>query len=330
MNRWIRFAAISAAVAIPAALFGPFFIPVRPLPGLVAPEKLADPDSHFAGINGLRVHYKIAGQGRPAMILLHGLAASIFSWREVMVPLAEHGTVVAFDRPAFGLTSRPLAGQWLGRNPYSQEAQADLTVALMDHLGIEKAVLIGNSLGGMVAALTALRYPERVERLVLVDPAVYLPDPPVWLRRLVRTAQLRHLGPLLARWLAGRRDSVIRLVLHDQTKASPELLAGYLKPTQVKHWDRALWEFVMAAQPVHLPQRLHLIQQPTLVVTGDDDRVILTRHTMRLADRLSQAQLAVIPNCGHLPQEECPAEFLEAVLNWLAMTDTAEQPAAVA
>jgi pimeloyl-ACP methyl ester carboxylesterase len=318
MNRWLRFAAISAAVAIPAALLGPYFIPVRPLKGTVPPEQLADPDSHFASLNGLRVHYKTAGQGQPAMLLLHGLAASFFSWREVIRPLAEYGTVVAFDRPAFGLTSRPLAGRWLGRNPYSPEAQADFTVALLDHLAIEQAVLVGSSLGGMVATLTALRYPSRVQALVLVDPAVYFNGLPIWLRPILRSPQMRHLGPLLARLLAAQRDAFIGLAWHDPSRVSPDIVAGYLKPTLVHHWDRAFWEFAMAHRPLNLAAHLHQIHQPVLVITGDDDRVIPTRHSIRLAQAIPQAELTIIANCGHLPHEERPADFLNATLPFLA------------
>jgi pimeloyl-ACP methyl ester carboxylesterase len=130
---------------------------------------LADPDSRFIEVDGMVVHYKIGGQGSPAILLLHGFGASVFSWREVMEPLSWYGMVVAFDRPAFGLTSRPMPEEWTGQNPYSPEAQSDLTVALMDKIGIEKAILIGHSAGGSIAVLTALRHPERVQALILVD-----------------------------------------------------------------------------------------------------------------------------------------------------------------
>lgn len=318
MKRWLRYTAIAAAVAIPAALLGPYFIPVRPLKDTVSAEELADPDSQFASINGLRVHYKTAGEGQPALVLLHGLAASTFTWREVMKPLAEHGTVIAFDRPAFGLTSRPLAGRWLGRNPYSPEAQADLTVALLDHLGIQQAILIGSSLGGMVATLTALRYPDRVQALVLVDPAIYFHALPAFLRPILRSPQMRRIGPLLARALAARYQTAINLAWHDLTKVNPDIITGYLQPTRVHHWDRALWEFAMAHRPLNLAAHLHHIHQPVLIITGDDDRVIFTRQSIRLAQAIPQAELAIIPSCGHLPHEESPAEFLDVVLPFLA------------
>lgn len=114
-------------------------------------ESLAWPDSQFVEVNGLRVHYQRFGEGAPAMILLHGFGASTFSWREVIKPLGAHGTAIAFDRPGFGLTERPLPQTWKGENPYTLDFQADLVIGLMDALDIPRAFLIGNSAGGTVA-----------------------------------------------------------------------------------------------------------------------------------------------------------------------------------
>ena len=161
------------SVLLLAALIVPLIIPIPPLEDTVPPRELADPDSQFVEIDDLDVHYKEMGEGDPTLMLLHGFAASTFSWREVMEPLAETQRVVAFDRPAFGLTERPMPGAWEGQNPYGADAAADLTIGLMDELGVDQSVLVGNSAGGTVALYTALRYPERVKALVLVDPAIY-------------------------------------------------------------------------------------------------------------------------------------------------------------
>jgi len=96
MKPWLRGLLIALAVLLVILLVGPFLVPVPPLEGTVPPEQLADPDSRFIEVNGITVHYKMAGSGRPAFILLHGFAASTFSWREVIGPMSEWGTVVAF------------------------------------------------------------------------------------------------------------------------------------------------------------------------------------------------------------------------------------------
>jgi pimeloyl-ACP methyl ester carboxylesterase len=316
---WLRAAPVAVGVFLVLALVGPFLVPVPPLADTVPPERLADADSRFVEVDGLRVHYKTAGEGTPALLLLHGFGASVFSWREVMAPLAEIGTVVAFDRPAFGLTERPLPGQWQGESPYGPTAQADLTVGLMDALGIEEAVLVGNSAGGAVAIVTALRYPQRVEALVLVDAAVYAEGGTRgWLRPLLQTPQMRRLGPLLVRSIAVRGQSLIETAWHDPSRISPQVLDGYRRPLRVENWDRALWEYTLASRPLGLADRLGEVGVPVLVITGDDDRIVPTEQSVRLPRELRDARLAVIPDCGHVPQEECPELFLEAVVDFLS------------
>ncbi len=311
---WLRVVWIAIAALTVLVLVGPLLVPIPPLEGTVPPEQLADPDSHFVDVNGITVHYKTAGAGQPVWILLHGFGASTFSWREVMEPLSRMGTVVAFDRPAFGLTERPLPGQWQGPSPYGPEAQAALTVGLMDALGVERAILVGNSAGGTIALLTVLTYPERVEGLVLVDAAIYVGGgAPAWALPLLRIPQVRRLGPLLARRIQQGGVEFARSAWHDPSKITSEVWEGYQKPLRAQDWDRALWELTLASRPLGLERRLGEVQVPVLVITGDDDRIVPTEQSIRLAAELPRAALVIIPDCGHVPQEECPGPFLDAV-----------------
>jgi pimeloyl-ACP methyl ester carboxylesterase len=322
MAKVLRVFAIILGVLALLIVVGPLVVPIPPLEGVVPPQQLAGADSQFIEVDGLQFHVRQAGEGKPAMILLHGFAASTFSWREVMQPLAELGTVVAYDRPSSGLTERPLPGhprmaggaEWTGQNPYSPLAQAGQAVELMDKLGIERAILVGNSAGGTVAMLTALEYPERVQALVLVDPAIYTGGgAPSWIRPLLRTPQLQRIGPLVSRGLMSSGDRLIRLAWHDPSKVTPEVLAGYRLPLQAEDWDRGLWQLTVASQDLNLEARLAEVTQPALVITGDDDRIVPTAESIRLAGELPNASLVVLPQCGHTPQEECPAPWLDAV-----------------
>ena len=236
-----------------AALLGPLLVPIPPLKNTVPPEQLADADSCFAQVHGVRLHYKRAGSGEPALILIHGFADSTFSWREVMAPLAELGTVVAYDRPSSGLSERPLPGQWTGDGPYGPDAQVEQLIGLMDLLGLGQAVLVGNSAGGTVAVHAGLRYPERVTALVLVDAAIYTRGgAPSWARPLLRTPQLRRIGPLLTRIIARLGERFLERAWHDPGKITPELRAGYRKPLRAQDWDRGLWELTVAGRNLAL------------------------------------------------------------------------------
>ncbi len=297
-------------------VLGPFLIPIPPLKDTVPPEELADSDSKFVEVNGLNVHYKESGDGGPAIILLHGFLASIFSWREVMEPLSEYSRVVAFDRPAFGLTERPL--EWEVENPYSRDSQVELVIGLMDQLGIDQAVLVGNSAGGTVSMSTALKYPQRVKALILVDPAVYEGGgSPGWSRIFMKLPQIKRLGPLLIRNVTqwGRRFG--ESAWHDPSKFTPDIWEGYTKALRAENWDRALWEFTLASSDSQLAERLAEIEMPVLVITGDDDRIVPTEESIRLAGEIKDAELEVLKDCGHVPQEECPEAFLDAVVEFM-------------
>ena len=314
----LRAAAIVLLVLSIVLLTGPFLVPVPPLQDTLPPKQLADRDSQFVEIEGLDVHYKVAGQAEPVLLLLHGFGASVFSWREVMLPLSETGTVLAFDRPAFGLTERPLRDEWGDRNPYTTDFQVDLTIAMMDTLEANKAVLIGNSAGGTIAMLTALQHPNRVQALILVDAAVYTSGgSPALVRPLLRTPQMRHIGPLIARRIRSWGTDFLRSAWHDPSKITDAVWEGYQKPLQVDNWDRALWELTAASRAPGLADQLDRLSLPVLVITGDDDRIVPTEQSIRLADELPNAELVVVPNCGHVPQEECPDLFLQAVTNFL-------------
>lgn len=319
MSPKLRNALIALGVVVALVVFGPFLVPVPPLAGLVSPQALAEADSEFVEISGLSVHVKQMGRGERVLVLLHGFTASTFTWREVMGPLAEHGTVIAFDRPGFGLTERALPSERAGQNPYTPEAATELVIGLLDHYGVERATLIGNSAGGALAAYTALRYPERVEALVLADAPVFSVGggSPPFLLPLFNSPQMRHLGPLVSRAFIGNLPDFVRGFWHDKAKVTPEIIEGYEKPFRVENWDRAFWEVFANSRALELGGRLGELTLPVLVVTGANDTTVPVDQSERLARELPNAQYAAFPNCGHLPQEECSAAFVAAVTGFL-------------
>ncbi len=170
MKKLIKILGIILGILLAFVIVLPLVVPIPDLDTKPLSE-LTDPDSQFVRIDNLNVHYKQAGTGSPAIILLHGFGASEFSFREVMEPLSSIGSVYAYDRPGFGLTDRPLAEEWNDENPYSLRGQKQMLLDFMNEMGIEKAVLVGNSAGGTVATLIALENPEKVSALILVDSA---------------------------------------------------------------------------------------------------------------------------------------------------------------
>jgi pimeloyl-ACP methyl ester carboxylesterase len=313
-------AALAVAIAVIVSLLVvPFLIPVPPLTGTFPPERLGNAESRFIELNGVTVHYTVHGNGEPVIILLHGFGAYLFSFDPVVAGLAEYGTVIAFDRPAFGFTERPILDSWSGPNPYTNEFASDLTIALMDSLGVDKAILVGHSAGGAVAMLTYYRHPERVQALVMEDAAIFGSGGiPSYISALAWLPQVQRLGPLLVRSIAGDSGiSTIYLAWHDDSKVSPDTIEGYRRPLMAQDWDYALWQFTAAAHPLSLDLNLSSISVPTLVITGDDDQIVPTSQSEKLASSIIGATLVVVPECGHIPHEEAPSAFLNAMANFL-------------
>lgn len=295
---------------------GPLVVPVPELEDTVPPADLVDPDSLFIEVNGIDIHYKDAGQGKKNFILLHGFGASLFTWHRVFDQFKTYGRVIAFDRPAFGLTERPLV--WEGDNPYSPDFQVRLVIGLMDRLNIEQAILVGNSAGGKIALETAIAHPDRIQALILVDAAVYAGGgAPQWIVPLLNTPQLERIGPLIARQIQKRGDQFIRSAWHDPSLITTKILEGYKKPLRAENWDKALWELTLASTESDLENQLDRVRMPALVISGDDDRIVPTQQSIRLAEEIKGASLSVLENCGHVPHEECPLDFFKAIENFL-------------
>ncbi len=295
---------------------GPFLVPVPPLEDAVPPWELAVPQSRFSQVNDIVVHYISEGRGEPTFMMLHGFGGSVFSWRELMQPLGQQGTAVAFDRPPFGLSERPL--YWHGPNPYTTESQVRLTVELMDALGIDKAVLLGHSAGGSVALRLAQEHPDLVHALVLVSPGVGpAASLPPLARHVLGTPQVRRLAPLFLRGVRDDFADMLRQAWHDPDRVTHEIITGYERPFAAENWDRALWELFLAAGPTGVEDRLHEVELPVLVITGEDDRIIAPALSAALAAELPQSELLVIPDCGHVAHEEHPYLVLAAVEEFL-------------
>lgn len=270
--------------------------------------------SRFAEVGGLRVHYQEKGNG-PALVLIHGNNSSAYTWKDVFDALAAEFRVVALDLKGFGFTGKPAGGD------YGNEAQAALVVGLMDELKIGRAVLVGSSLGGVVALAAAIDYPERVAGLVLVGSAAFAGP---------RGASL---APSFVEWpyvgaaaaaLALTSDRLVRDGLresfHDQSKVTDERVAAYYLPLTTRAGQRGALAVRRQRDMGRVERLLGRVTQPALLIWGVEDRVIPLADGRRLQAALPGSRLVVFDACGHLPQEEMPARFAREVLAFAAGT----------
>jgi len=330
VNRRIvyRIAGVIGAIIVVLILLlaiGPFFVPVEPLEGLTSAQHLATENSRFVtipftGTDGIDIHY-LAESGnedgeRPVFVLLHGSLFNAFTWNESMDTFAEYGDVVAYDQPPYGLSEKLVAGEWTDANPYTPEAAVEQLFGFLDEMEIDNVILVGHSYGGSLAVQAALAHPDRVDAIILVDPAVYVDEEmPGWLMNL---PQVRRIGPLFSRMLA-TNDAFMRQMYLNSDPIMAERMPLTRIQTQVEDWDVAFWEYLRVWQVDvdELASRIPELEQPVFVLSGDSDAIVPISDSQRITDELPNAEFASLPSCGHVPQEECPQAFEDAVSQWL-------------
>jgi pimeloyl-ACP methyl ester carboxylesterase len=268
------------------------------------------------GVGDVEVFCQASGSGEPAFLCLHGFTFNSSSWRDVLPALGRLGRAVAYDRLPFGRSRKLLPGDWTGPNPYSHDAALDQVFGIMDALGLERAILLGNSAGGLLAARAALARPERVRALVLVCPAI-LTGPGDRQAAMTRWPLMERLGPVIAGRI-GRNEWLLRRSFSDPTRVSAGRLARTAAMTRYPGWARALWAYrgESTAQP-DIREDLGRLGQPVLIVSGANDRVVPADDGQRLARLLADAELAKLGQVGHVPQEEAPDCFMAVVEPWL-------------
>lgn len=256
---------------------------------------VASPREEYLDLRGASIHYFRGGAG-PPLLYLHG-AGGGSAWLPVHARLAERFDVIAPDHPGFGLSDRP---DWL-------EGVDDLVLHYLDFLdalGLERVHLLGTSLGGWIAAEIAVSHSHRLQGLVLVDAAgLHVPGAPaldLFMMSPEENVRVLFHDPAQAeRMLAMPRDEdAVRMQLKGQ--ATLALLA----------WNPYLHNPKLAG-------RLYRVRTPTLVVWGEQDRLIPLVHGQAYAAGIPGARLAVVPASGHLPHYEQTDELVRLVVEFL-------------
>lgn len=278
-------------------------------------------------LDGLPLFVLTAGKGRLPLVILHGFASSALTWERIIRALAKDRLVLAYDRPGFGLTRVPV-DHWRGLDPYAPSAQVSIALALLDHLGFERCHVLGHSMGGGLAADLARTAPERVGSVILVAPAWQRPSAPI-LAPLARTSVASALGRSLLRLLA---PLALRLAQR-AIWAGPPPASGETQSVlaaSVIGWETALWNVTTAtlAEPhVTPPEQLTV---PTLVVFGEQDRIVPPSQTLRLVEEWRRhgcvVQVERFERSGHLPHIEEFERFVSVVSRFLTEVERGATP----
>jgi pimeloyl-ACP methyl ester carboxylesterase len=265
----------------------------------------------------------MAGSG-PALLLIHGIGDSSESWEPLMAALARDHTVVAPDLLGHGGSAKP-------RADYAVAAYANGMRDLLDVLGIERATVVGHSLGGGVAAQLAYQYPERCDRLVLVASGGVGRDVAPVLRLAAAPFAELYLAP--ARWpvtrpLVGAALSVLSRLGNDFARDREHIgrvLGGLPAGDAQVAFTRTLRSVVdWRGQVVTMLDRCYLSQAvPTLLVWGDRDGVIPVAHAHRAHAAMPGSRLEIVPGAGHFPHRADPERFVSLLAEFVAATEPA-------
>jgi pimeloyl-ACP methyl ester carboxylesterase len=270
-------------------------------------------------VDGRRISYVDVGDG-PTVLLLHGLGHSTHGWRKVIAPIASAGyRVMAVDLPGFGYSDRP--------GDYSLAHYIDFVAHWLDLHCIERAALIGNSMGGAITAAFAGTHPERAAAAVLVDPGGFGREVS-WLLRLAGLRVVRSaMGLRVSAWQVRR---ALRLIFADPSRIEDEDVRRILEINALPGARQAFLEIARGSiglrgvrPDVALGEVPGRITAATLIIWGDRDRIIPVSHAELAHRAIPHSQVVIFERCGHVPQLEMPERFTDEVLRFFRTSSPA-------
>lgn len=263
----------------------------------------------------VKLHYEVYGSGDP-VLCLHGFGANLYSWRHLIAPLSQKYQLILVDLKGCGASPKPKDKQ------YSVQDHADLIYQLILKLDLKKLTLIGNSFGGALALLLAIRLceqdPDRLSALVLIDAGAYKEYVPLYLTLL----RVPLLGALTVYLVPARiaAKTVLAVAYYDCKKITKEQVATYAGPIAAPGGRHAVLETAKQIIPPNsdeLTSKYKTISVPTFILWGENDRVIKPIVGDKLHAAIPHSELEKLDHCGHIPQEEKPAETVDKILKFL-------------
>ncbi|WP_428395015.1 alpha/beta fold hydrolase [Lichenicoccus sp.] len=273
-------------------------------------KKYLDSPADYREVAGIRLHLRDTGPSdAPAVILLHGFGSSLHTWQPWAERLSTDNRVIRYDLPGFGLTGPDPSGD------YSDRRGIAILAALMDDLGIARASLVGNSMGGKLAWTFAEAHPDRVRRLVLIAPDGFA-SPGFDYGKAARIPPAVRLLPFVLPRLLLR--SSLAPAYGDRGKLTRSLVTRYRDLMLAPGNRRAM---IARMQQVMLEDprpALRRIKAPTLLLWGEKDAMIPIAHAQDYLASLPNAMLVALPGLGHVLFEEAPAIALVPITSFLA------------
>lgn len=299
---------IGFLIILVLSLYGYKDIPLEELKAKYAP-----PPSSFISVNGMNVHFRDEGLSRDSIpiVLIHGTGSSLHTFEEWTVQLKLEYEVVRMDLPGYGLT-----GPFPDRD-YSMDNYVNFLKDFLTAKGIKKCILGGNSLGGRIAWSFTTKYPEMVDKLILIDASGYpyeSSSTPMAFK-LAKIPIIKNIFTFITpRFVA---KSSVKNVYADKTKVTKALADRYFELTLREGNRQAFVDRFKIKKDTIAYQNIKFIKQRTLVLWGERDQMIPVEKAYQFHNDLPNDSLVILKNVGHVPMEESPNQSLEAVLSFL-------------
>lgn len=259
--------------------------------------------------NGINIYYEAQGLGAP-LVLISGIGYSLWQWHRMVPLLSEHFQVITFDNRGVGQSDRP-AG------PYTAQMLAADTVGLLDALGIEKAIIMGHSMGGFIAQAIALNDPGRVEKLILCSTNFGGPN-----HIPVMPEAMKVLTDVNSDPLTRFKNGLSVSTAPGWAETNPEMIQKWVEWRVANPIDPAAYQAQLAIGLSLLPEaaafenQLSRISVPTLILFGAHDKVVPPENALLLAQKIATSKVLIFPDAGHFFPIEIPEAAARAVINF--------------
>jgi pimeloyl-ACP methyl ester carboxylesterase len=256
-----------------------------------------------AVIGGHRLFYRVAGEGKP-VILIHGIGSSSQIWARNIDPLAKNYRVFALDMIGFGQSEKP-------KPAYGIADHVNCLHNFMNYLHIEKTSLVGHSIGGLIALDFCLAHPEMVDRLILVDSVVLRNSNPSFTERLICQSALGELFVLF------RSKLILKKFVTKEFYYRPELVRDEMLDPLMQADRAAVLKLTRTISRTDRREAVKGIRTPTLIIWGDEDHAIPRAHALLLQQIIPKSRCRILKEAGHHPQIEASEEFNQEVVKFL-------------
>jgi pimeloyl-ACP methyl ester carboxylesterase len=273
-------------------------------------QAYANSPADFISVAGMRMHVRDTGpKDARAIILMHGLGSSLHTWEPWARTLSATYRVIRFDLPGFGLTGEDPSGD------YSDARSVQVLRALMDKLSLGRATIAGNSMGGKIAWMFAVEYPDRVDGLILISPDGFASPGFEYGKRTEVPVVARLLPYTLPPWMLRMNLTPAYGDPSRLTKTTFDRYRDMMLAPGVRRALLARMEQVMLEPPEPLLRR---IVAPTLLLWGEKDALIPFSNARDYLAAIPDSRLVSFPDLGHVPQEEAPERSVQPVLEFMA------------